>query len=188
MTVRHPCRAATFLYRLIECCGGGETGNCSNSQNSAVGLHHSADHTCDGAIGVAGGYSSFFDQSADALCEKPVTLLVNQSWLDDRVTSPRNPPVTAKHGVAFEDMTRAQDVGRGSDLHKSAQRPSAAESICEIERPAARSPQRDRWRLHLRITHCANFIHQLHLNWCTADLSRQIANRPIHFRRLAIDV
>src|SRR5215510_7415059 len=120
MTARQPCRAATFLYRLIECCGGGETGNCSNSQNSAVGLHHSADHTCDGAIGVAGGYSSFFDQSADALCEKPVT---------------------AKHGVAFEDMTRAQDVGRGSDLHKSAQRPSAAESICEIERPAARSPQ-----------------------------------------------
>src|SRR5215468_3701470 len=159
MTARQPGRAATFLYRLIEFCGGGETGNCSNSQNSAVGLHHSADHTCNGAIGVAGGYSSFFDQSADALCEKPVTLLVNQSWLDDRVTSPRNPPVTAKHGVAFEDMTRAQNVWRASNLNESAERSSAAESICEIVRPAARSSQRNGQCLLLRITHCANFIH-----------------------------
>src|SRR4029453_12441992 len=144
MTVRQPGRATAFLYRLIECCGGGETGDCSNSQNSAVGLHHSADHSRDAAIGVAGGYRSFFDQSADALCEKPVTLLVNQSRLDDRVTVPRNPLVTAKHGVAFEDMTRAQDVWRGSNLHESAQRPSAAESIRAIVRPATRSPQRDR--------------------------------------------
>src|SRR5215468_4234209 len=108
MTARQPGRAATFLYRLIEFCGGGETGNCSNSQNSAVGLHHSADHTCDGAIGVAGGYRSFFDQSADALRQKPVTLLVNQSGLDDRVAVPRNPPVTATHRVALKHMTRAQ--------------------------------------------------------------------------------
>src|SRR5262245_62869793 len=108
MTARQPGRAATFLYRLIECCGGGETGNCSNSQNGAVGTHHSADNTRDGAIGVAGGYRPFLDQGADALREKPVTLLVNQSRLDDRVTSLRNPPVTATHGIAFEDMTRAQ--------------------------------------------------------------------------------
>src|SRR5262245_49986204 len=159
MTARQPGRAATFLYRLIECCGGGETGNCSDSKNGAVGTHRSADNTRDGAISVAGGYRPLFDQSADALRKKSVTLLVNQSRLDDRVTSPRNPPVTAAHSIAFEDMTRAQNVWRASNLNESAERSSAAESICEIVRPAARSSQRNGQCLLLRITHCANFIH-----------------------------
>src|ERR1043166_8595128 len=121
MTVRQSGRATAFLHLLIERSSGGVTGDCSNSQNSAVGLHHSADNYRDAAIGVAGGYRSCFDQSADALREKPVTLLINQSRLDDRVTSPRLPVVAAQHSIAFEDMTRAQDVLGGSDPDESAQ-------------------------------------------------------------------
>src|SRR4029453_17230236 len=115
-------------------------------------------------------------------------MLINQSGLDDRVTSLRYPVVTAEHGVAFQEMAGTQDVLSGSNSNESAECASTTVLIRKIVRPPARSSQKNGWRLLPCIAHCANFVHQLHLQRCTADFTRQTANRLADIRHLAIDI
>jgi len=76
-------------------------GNRSDPENGAIGAHHAADNSCDGAICVARGQRPFLDERSDRLCEVPVTLLVNQPRLNDGVTRLRLSIVTAEYNVPF---------------------------------------------------------------------------------------
>ncbi len=122
------------------------------------------------------------------MCKVSVTLLVDQPRLNDRITGLGNSIVTAGDRVPFEDVTGAQDIKCSADPYEGPESTAAALAVREIVRPAARSSQRNRWRLFGRVTHRANLIRQFHLHGYTANFAREITNGLLRIRCVAIDI
>jgi hypothetical protein len=92
----------------------------------------------------------FLTRVPTGLREIPVTLLVNQAWLNNWVTGLGDSIVTAEYGVPFQDVTGAQNIVCSPDAYETAKSTAAAVAVREIVRPTARGSQRNRWCLSCR--------------------------------------